>query len=115
EDWREANGLSFGHPLTSIYNNSWGPRDQERVDLAGPGELVRETFRRAVQEGRGGRGAVYVWAAGNGAQNGHRSDYDGYANSRYTIAVGAVGQDGQAAAFSEPGSNVFITAPSFSA
>ena len=56
-----------------------------------------------------GLGSVYVWAAGNGHQNGDNSNKDAYANSRYTIAVGAVNWKGERTEYSESGSNVMLS------
>lgn len=43
-----------------------------------------------MNSGRGGKGSIYVWAGGNGRGSGDNCNYDGYANSRFTIAIGAV-------------------------
>ena len=40
--------------------------------------------------GRGGYGAVYVVASGNGGRYGDNCNFDGYANSVYTLTIGAV-------------------------
>ena len=53
-------------------------------------------------------GNIYVWAAGNGAAGGDNVNYDGYANSRYAIAVSAVDHDGEHAVYSEPGAPVLV-------
>ncbi|GLH05557.1 Furin-like protease 2, partial [Gryllus bimaculatus] len=45
--------------------------------------------------GRGGRGAIYVWASGNGGSRGDNCDCDGYIGSIYTLAVGSASQRGQ--------------------
>ncbi len=114
-DFREAEALGYRLQEVAVSNNSWGPSSDEGVRLAPMRNLARQTVRQGVEEGRQGKGIVYVWAAGNGAEDGERSSYDGYASSRYTIAVGAIGQDGRATGFTEPGSNVLISAPSYSA
>ncbi|MGC4115202.1 MAG: proprotein convertase P-domain-containing protein [Myxococcales bacterium] len=53
-----------------------------------------------------------VWAGGNGNSNGDNSNYDGYANSVYTIAVGALTSAGAQSYYSEPGANLAVCAPS---
>jgi hypothetical protein len=50
-----------------------------------------------IKEGRGGKGSLYVWAGGNGGFFDDNMNYDGYANSRYTISVGAVNEAGRPA------------------
>ena len=59
--------------------------------------------------GRGGLGNIYTWAAGNGLTNDDNVNYDGYANSRYTIAVGAIDHNGNQSFYSEPGSPMLVT------
>lgn len=39
--------------------------------------------------GRHGFGSIFVVASGNGGQNNDNCNYDGYANSIYTITIGA--------------------------
>jgi kexin len=65
-----------------------------------------------VTNGRNGKGVIYVWAAGNGRGVNQNISYDGYASSRYTIAVGASGGDGRFSTYSEPGASMLVTAPS---
>jgi subtilisin family serine protease len=95
----------------SIYSCSWGPSDDARR-LEGPLRLTQLALERGVREGRRGLGALYVWAAGNGAQYADRADYDAYASSRLTIAVGAVGRHHRNPWYSEPGAAVLVVAPS---
>lgn len=95
-----------------IYNNSWGPGMQDTVRFAGPGLTMREKLAEGVTTGRSGLGSIFVWSAGNSAEIGDNSNFDGYANSPYTIAVGAVGANGRIAGYSEPGANVWLSAPS---
>ena len=52
-------------------------------------------------QGRNGFGNIYVWAAGNGGQNGDSCAADGYASSMYTIAVGSADEYGRQAAYDE--------------
>jgi len=66
----------------------------------------------AVTTGRGGKGSVYVWAGGNGRGSGDNCNYDGYANSRFTIAIGAVDYLGKQAYYSENCAALLACAPS---
>ena len=52
--------------------------------------------------GRGGKGSIYVWAAGNGLDNNDNSNKDAYANSIYTIAVTAIDHKGVQSWYAEP-------------
>lgn len=51
-------------------------------------------------QGRNGKGAIYLFAAGNGETSYDNCNADGYVNSIYTIAVTSVGQ-GQNAWYAE--------------
>ena len=107
----EADSLSHRLDLVDIYVNSWGPVDDGNV-LEGMGTLTLAAIEAGVSQGRDNRGAIYVWANGNGLANRDNSNKDGYANSRYTIAVGAVDWKGEQTTYSEPGSNLLVSAPS---
>jgi subtilisin-like proprotein convertase family protein len=74
--------------------------------------LAAAALLDSVNNGRNGLGTLHMWAAGNGLQNLDNVNYDAYANSPYTIAVGAVGHNGNQAFYSEPGAAMLITAPS---
>lgn len=95
----------------SIYSNSWGPADTGAA-MEGPGRLAKLALERGTREGRGGRGAVYVWASGNGRANGDACSYDGYASSRFVLAVGAVGRHGKTPWYSEGCPALLVVAPS---
>jgi subtilisin-like proprotein convertase family protein/endonuclease/exonuclease/phosphatase family metal-dependent hydrolase len=110
-DQQEATALSFKPQDIAIYSNSWGPSDTG-ANLEAPGPLTLAALANGVAAGRGGKGSIYVWAAGNGLGSNDNSNYDGYANSRYTIAVTAVDNTGNQAWYAEPGANVLVAAPS---
>ena len=55
-----------------------------------------------------------MFSGGNGLPNGEDVNYDGFANSAYVIAVGAVNDLGQQASYSEPGACLVNVAPSSS-
>ena len=110
-DLMEAQALTYDNQDIHIYNNSWGPPDDRDFHAFGP--LVGEAFEDGVENGRNGLGSIFVWAAGNGGNEGvvpDRSDYDQYASSRYTIAVGGTGKVGLKTPSSEAGSSVLVAA-----
>jgi subtilisin-like proprotein convertase family protein len=118
-DAQEAQGLTFqnnnqgGLGTNDIYSNSWGPSDNGAT-LEGPGPATKAALANGVANGRGGRGSIYTWAGGNGHQNLDNSNYDGYANSRYGIAVAATANNanGAQSPYSEAGANILVNAPS---
>lgn len=112
-DQDEADALSHSNQLIFISSNSWGPNDDGKT-LAGPGALTQAALRNMCANGRSGKGTIFAWAAGNGADYGDNANKDGYANSIYTIAIGAVSDQGTKASYSEPGACVVVCAPSSS-
>jgi subtilisin-like proprotein convertase family protein len=108
-DIEESSALSYHRNAISIYSNSWGPYD-DGLTLEGPGPQTLAAFGQSVTQGRGGLGNVYVWAAGNGLENGDNVNYDGYANSRYVIAATALNNLGKQAYYAEPGAPIFVSA-----
>jgi len=110
-DQQEADAFSYKTDIISAKSNSWGPYDGA-FGYAGPGALSAQALADAATTGRGGNGTVFLWAAGNGNLNGDDSNYDGWANSIYAIAVSAMNDVGRSAYYSEPGSNILVCAPS---
>ncbi|NER82555.1 MAG: S8 family serine peptidase [Leptolyngbya sp. SIO1D8] len=110
---QQASALSHENQDIPIYNNSWGPRDDGRR-LESPDPLALSAIQTSITSGRGGLGNIYVWAGGNGRQQKDNVNYDGYANSRYTIAVGAIDHNGVQSSYSEPGAPLLISAYSSS-
>lgn len=110
-DADEAEALSWKNDIIHLYSNSWGPND-DASDLSDAGPLVKQALASGAATGRGGKGSIWLWAAGNGGDVGDNSNYDGYANSIYTISVGALNDTGVRSAYSEPGANVLVCSPS---
>lgn len=112
-DADEARAMTHAQNQIHIKVNSWGPAE-EGASLGGPDSLTRNALRSASENGRNGKGLIFVFAGGNGGANGANVNYNGYANSIYTIAVGAVGDDGRQASYSNPGAGLVVSAPSSS-
>ena len=66
-----------------------------------PGILIKKAMVNAVQNGRGGKGSIYVFASGNGAASEDNCNFDGYTNSIYSITVGAIDRKGLHPYYSE--------------
>lgn len=109
----EAEGLAFGWQpegtLVHVSSNSWGPND-DGIDGGRQGVLAAAGMEKAATKNRDGLGTVVVVSAGNGHKKGDDSSYDGYASSRFAIAVGAVNRSGQPSSYSEQGMNVAVSA-----
>jgi len=105
-----ATALAYRNDLNDIKSNSWGPPDGGWIAYLPP--VVKAAFEQSVATGRDGRGEIFVWAAGNGGASNDRVDYDPYASSRYTIAVGAIGDQDIRADYNERGSSLLVVAHS---
>lgn len=98
-----------------VTNNSWGWSSRYADPSSQPGSfggLFHAALKAAADTGRGGLGTVIVNAVGNdwGVQT--NANMSGFNSSRYTISVGAVGQDGDVSGYSNRGAAVFISGPS---
>lgn len=71
---------------------------------------------QGVKTGRGGRGTIYLFAAGNGENPkplpSDDSNSSGYTNNRHVMAICAVDAKGKKANYSEKGANLWVCAPS---
>jgi subtilisin family serine protease len=100
-----------------VISCSWGPDDGDFTDPADPVHHVRvplpDSTRLAIdwatQNGRGGRGCVIAFAAGNGNES---VDNDGYASYPKVIAVAACNDTGKKAPYSDYGAAVWCAFPS---
>lgn len=99
-DADEAVAMNYAYQQNQIYSCSWGPPDDGR-SMDAPGILIKRAMLNAVQNGRGGKGSIYVFASGNGAVNEDNCNFDGYTNSIYSITVGAVDRKGLHPYYSE--------------
>lgn len=99
-DSDEAEAMTYGFQENDIYSCSWGPPDDGR-EMGEPGILIKRSMVKAIQEGRGGKGTIYVFAAGNGAARDDNCNFDGYTNSIYSITVGAIDRKGLHPYYSE--------------
>ncbi|KAL9963153.1 hypothetical protein ACROYT_G032328 [Oculina patagonica] len=90
-DATESKALIHEIDSIDIYSNSWGPGDM-------------------AWQGRGGLGAIYTFAAGNGGITGDSCAYNGYVNSIYTIAINGVNPDGSNPSYAEECPGIMATA-----
>ncbi|CCH44545.1 Kexin [Wickerhamomyces ciferrii] len=103
----EAAALVYGLDVNDIYSCSWGPHDDGKA-MQAPNTLVKNALVRGVHEGRKGKGAIYVFASGNGGLHGDNCNYDGYTNSIYSITVGAIDHKGLHPPYAEACSAVLV-------
>ena len=104
-----------------VFNYSWG---DAQCYLGEYDDSYGQKLLTGVTNLRGGRGAIYVMAAGNDFYGSLKDcyanatgNYLGNANNSelastpYTILVGAVNADGVSSSYSSPGANVWVSAP----
>ncbi|WEW57678.1 pheromone processing endoprotease [Emydomyces testavorans] len=99
-DEDEAAAINYGFQKNQIYSCSWGPVDNGAT-MDAPGLLIRRAMVNGIQKGRGGKGSIYVFAAGNGAASEDNCNFDGYTNSIYSITVGAIDREDNHPYYSE--------------
>ena len=92
-----------------VSSNSWGAPDGSGF-FSPAARPWRDAIEEGITNGRGGKGRVYVWAAGNGAPA-DWANQDGQAGYRGVLAVAALNSAGTAESYAEPGSNILISAP----
>lgn len=108
--WAADNGAD-------VISNSWGPVDGDWSDPTDPqhSQLVplpdstRLALEYALTRGRGGKGCVITWAAGNGNED---VGNDGYASYEGVIAVAACGDKGTRSVYSDMGEAIWCCFPS---
>lgn len=88
-----------------VVNNSWGPT----TPFGFANGVFDRVLAMAVTTGRGGLGTTVVEAAGNSSDN--DGNFNAFAQSRYSLTVGALQADGDVATFSTRGACVLVSAP----
>jgi subtilisin family serine protease len=105
-----ADAFTKSQDVIEIKSNSWGSEDGG--GFYGLDPLEANALSAATTSGRGGKGTIFTFASGNGRDFGDYANADGYPNSRFGIAVGAVDHNGAASYYSEAGACVLICGPS---
>ncbi|KAJ5082744.1 hypothetical protein N7532_011787 [Penicillium argentinense] len=108
-DEDEAASINYKFQENDIYSCSWGPMDDGQT-MDAPGMLIKRAMVNGVQKGRGGKGSVFVFAAGNGATYDDNCNFDGYTNSIYSVTVGAIDRYGDHPPYSESCSAQLVVA-----
>ena len=108
---QNAAAFTFRNDLNDIKNDSWGPFDSGDFWDEYASSIELAALQDCAMLGRGGLGTMTCWAAGNGGSQ-DRVDYDPYTSSRYTFAIGAIGDQDREASYNETGSSMLVVAHS---
>ena len=98
-------------------NNSWNWGTAKYADNSSKqgsfGDQFVNALAGAAENGRGTLGTIIVNSAGNGWATSHiDANTAEFSQSRHTITVGALGQDGNVASYSNRGASLLVSAPS---
>lgn len=99
-DSMEAVAFNKHYQVNDVYSCSWGPDDDGKT-VDGPHPLGKAALQHGVIAGRKGFGSIFVVASGNGGLYSDNCNYDGYANSIYTVTIGAVDENGKMPFYAE--------------
>ena len=87
----------------------WNPNDPIHDEVVPMPDSTRLAVDYAVREGRGGKGCVITWAAGNGNES---ADNDGYASYPKVMAIAACNDRGKRSDYSDTGDALWCSFPS---
>ncbi len=113
-----ADALTRDLERNAVYHNSWGAPDNGSPNPVS--SVIKMAIEDGITSGRNGKGAVYVFAGGNGGcyarTNGGECQHettglDGYLNQLGVMAIGSVDHQGKKPYFAEPGANLLVCAP----
>jgi subtilisin family serine protease len=113
---QEAQAMNHRMAEMGLSNNSWGSTDGLGRPDGGSMEWS-DAIACGLTTGRGGKGTIYLWAAGNGAKTtvaantgfeADNSNLDGQANDPGVLAICGVMDDGKRVNYSERGANLWV-------
>ncbi|KAN0064758.1 pheromone processing endoprotease [Thecaphora frezii] len=107
-DVDEAAALNYAYQDNHVYSCSWGPPDDGR-SMDAPKGLIAKAILNGIQNGREGKGSIFVFAGGNGGAADDQCNFDGYTNSIYSMTIAAVDREGQHPYYSEMCSAILAT------
>ncbi|MGB7300393.1 MAG: S8 family serine peptidase [Burkholderiaceae bacterium] len=110
-----ADALGRDINIIGVYNNSWGARDDGVLNPSG--NVFEQAILDGIETGRAGKGAIYVFPAGNGGClqpncDRENSNYDGYVNKLGVITACAFDNRGKQPVYGERGANILLCGPS---
>ncbi|KAJ3451071.1 neuroendocrine convertase [Anaeramoeba flamelloides] len=112
--WDYANALGNDCENIHISTNSWGPEGctGSSCSFERTTSIEKEAITDCIESGRGGKGTVYLFAAGNEREYlGDSNQYE-LNSSPYVITVAALNIAGTYSYYSNTGASLLVTAPS---
>jgi hypothetical protein len=115
EDALTAEIFTSACDKAAVINNSWGPADgdptifEEEQEIETLPQVVNDALAYCETSGRGGKGTVIVFAAGNGNED---VASDPFASHPLTVGVTAIDDTGRKSYYSDFGAAVDVAAPS---
>ncbi len=98
-----ADMFQYRNDRIAVQNHSWGLSTSAQLDAM---VLEKQAIKRAIEQGRDGKGVVMIRGAGNYRAQGWSAADDGYSNDPRVLTVGAVGPTGRVHSFSNMGACV---------
>lgn len=108
-DEETAEMLSWRTDVIDVHNDSWGYYTSSLIPIE---DIEEAALLDGINNGRGGLGTIYLFAAGNFHEENGNANYQGITNSRYSVTVGAINDDGRKSYYSNPGCSLTVSAPS---
>ena len=98
-----ADMFQYRNDRIAVQNHSWGLSTSAQLDAM---VLEKQAIKRAIEQGRDGKGVVMIRGAGNHRAQDWSAADDGYSNDPRVLTVGAVGPTGRVHSFSNMGACV---------
>ncbi|HKV51851.1 MAG TPA: S8 family serine peptidase [Gemmatimonadaceae bacterium] len=99
-----ANGITWAYQRSDIINNSWG-------GCGTPNAIIADAVANALAHGRGGKGTVVIFSAGNtDSRDGCTTTETWESELPGEIAVAALAKDGSHASYSLTGPDISVSA-----
>ena len=109
-DINMGDALTRNRGITAVSNNSWAKAGSPGL-LAAP-QIFTLAVNQGINNGYGGKGTFYVFAAGNSDKIGSHANLSELLTHRGVTAVCAVNDADVRASYSEVGANLWVCAPS---
>ena len=106
----EADAMTRNSDVAAVFNNSWSGADGPELAMAH--QHWEAAVKTGVTEGYGGKGVLYVFAAGNDAVLEGNANLDEFKNHFHVTTVCATNDLGQRSVYSNQGANLWVCAPS---